>query len=54
MAVKMSPPDQWADDNGPNLKFVLTALKSFYVIMSLPNKAFETFLETAQVRWPGD
>ncbi len=35
-AVKMPPPNKWADDNGRDVGFFLTELKSFNVLTGLP------------------
>ena len=35
-AVKMTPPDKWVDDNGRDVAFFLTELKSFNVLTGLP------------------
>jgi len=46
----MAPPDQLADYNGRYLKFAEKLLCDY----ELTQQCFKTFLETAQVRGPGD
>lgn len=49
-AVKMTPPDKWADENGRDVGFFLIELKSFNVLTGLP-KVFWGMLACMHLSW---